>query len=126
VQIRSNLLEVRSRPKHLEKENPEAEETTQPHGKAFVRKEGKKMNTSMEKPHLSYSQINMYLTCPLKYKYHYIDHIEPPFVSSALVFGSCIHEAVGAFYQSCLEGDPLSPSQVHDVYRQSWESHSKE
>ncbi|MGO9569692.1 MAG: RecB family exonuclease [Desulfomonilaceae bacterium] len=79
-----------------------------------------------EKPHLSYSQINTYLTCPLKYKFHYIDQIEPPFVSSALVFGSCIHEAVGAFYQSCLEGDQLSPSQVHDVYRQAWESHSKE
>ncbi len=67
------------------------------------------MNASMEKPHLSYSQINTYLTCPLKYKFHYIDQIEPPFVSSALVFGSCIHEAVAAFYQSCLEGDPLSP-----------------
>ena len=84
------------------------------------------MNVSMEKPHLSYSQINTYLTCPLKYKFHYIDQIEPPFVSSALVFGSCIHEAVAAFYQSCLEGDPLSPGQVHDVYRQAWESHSKE
>ncbi|MGO9566594.1 MAG: RecB family exonuclease [Desulfomonilaceae bacterium] len=79
-----------------------------------------------EKPHLSYSQINCYMTCPLKYRYNYIDKIEPPFVSSALVFGSCIHEAVGSFYQSCLEGDSLSPSQVHDVYRQAWESHSKE
>jgi len=56
------------------------------------------MNVSMEKPHLSYSQINTYLTCSLKYKFHYLDQIEPPFVSSALVFGSCIHEAVGAFY----------------------------
>jgi putative RecB family exonuclease len=84
------------------------------------------MNASMEKPHLSYSQINTYLTCSLRYKFHYIDQIEPPFVSSALVFGSCIHEAVAAFYQSCLEGDPLSAGQVHDVYRQAWESHSKE
>jgi putative RecB family exonuclease len=79
-----------------------------------------------EKPHLSYSQINCYMTCPLKYKFNYIDRIEPPFVSSALTFGSCVHEAVGAFYQSCLEGDPLSTGQVHDVYRQAWESHSKE
>ncbi len=79
-----------------------------------------------EKPHLSYSQINCYMTCPLKYRYHYLDKIEPPFVSSALVFGSCVHESVGAFYQSCLEGDPLSAGQVHDVYRQAWESHSKE
>ncbi|MGO9571912.1 MAG: RecB family exonuclease [Desulfomonilaceae bacterium] len=83
------------------------------------------MNTAQNHDHLSYSQINTYSTCPLKYKFHYIDQIESPFVSSALVFGSCIHESVGAFHQSCLEGDPLSPSQVHDVYRQAWESHSK-
>ncbi len=81
---------------------------------------------TQEKPHLSYSQINTYLTCSLKYRYHYLDQIEPPFVSSALVFGSCIHEAVAAFYQSCLEGDPLSAGQVHDVYRQAWDSHSRE
>ncbi|MGB6063163.1 MAG: PD-(D/E)XK nuclease family protein [Desulfomonilaceae bacterium] len=60
-----------------------------------------------EKPHLSYSQINCYMTCPLKYRYHYLDQIEPPFVASALLFGSCIHEAVASFYQSCLEGRPL-------------------
>ena len=80
----------------------------------------------IDKPHLSYSQINTYLGCPLKYKFHYMDKIEPPFVSSALAFGSCIHEAVGSFYQSCLEGDPLSASQVHDVYRQAWDRHAKE
>jgi putative RecB family exonuclease len=91
------------------------------------KREAANMNEqTQEKPHLSYSQINTYLTCPLKYKFHYLDKIEPPFVASALVFGSCIHEAVAAFYQSCLEGDPLSPSQVHDVYRQAWESHSQE
>src|SRR5208283_2712799 len=84
------------------------------------------MNTAQNHDHLSYSQMNTYMTCPLKYRFHYIDQVEPPFVSSALVFGSCIHEAVGGFYQSCLEGDLLSPSQVHDVYRQAWESCSKE
>jgi putative RecB family exonuclease len=84
------------------------------------------MHEIMEKPHLSYSQINTYLTCPLKYKFQYIDHLEPAFTPAPLAFGSCIHEAVAAFYQSCLERDSLSPSQVHDVYRQAWESHSKE
>jgi len=81
---------------------------------------------AQDKPHLSYSQVNTYLCCSLKYRFHYLDQIEPPFVGSALAFGSCIHEAVGAFYQSCLEGDPLSASQIHDVYRQAWQSHSKE
>jgi putative RecB family exonuclease len=79
-----------------------------------------------EKPHLSYSQINTYCTCPLKYRLHYIDRIEPPFTAAPLAFGSCIHESAAAFYQSCLEGDPLSASQIYDVYRQTWESHVKE
>lgn len=81
---------------------------------------------AQEKPHLSYSQINTYLTCPLKYRFHYTDRIEPPFISAPLAFGSAIHEAVGAFHQSCLEADPLSSGQMEDVYRQIWDSHAKE
>lgn len=84
------------------------------------------MKTPLDNDHLSYSQVNCYMTCLLKYRFHYIDRIEPPFISSAHTFGSCIHEAVAAFYQSCLEGDPLSAGQVHDVYRRAWESHSEE
>ena len=81
---------------------------------------------TQDKPHLSYSQINTYCTCPLKYRFHYIDQIEPPFTAAPLAFGSAIHEAVGAFYQSCLEGEPLSAGQLHDVYRQAWKSHYEE
>ncbi len=69
---------------------------------------------------LSYSQINTYLTCPLRYKLHYVDLIPPAFTSAALVFGSAVHEAVAAYYQSRLEGDELRPDQMVDVYRESW------
>jgi putative RecB family exonuclease len=79
-----------------------------------------------DKPHLSYSQINTYLMCPLKYRFHYIDRIEPPFTAAPLAFGSAIHEAVGAFYQSHLEGDPLSVDNMFDVYRQIWLSQGVE
>jgi len=79
-----------------------------------------------DKPHLSYSQISTYLICPLKYRFHYIDRMEPSFMSAPLAFGSALHEAVGAFHQSCLEGDPLSASRMEDVYRQIWLSHSQE
>jgi len=79
-----------------------------------------------DKPHLSYSQINTYCTCPLKYRFQYIDQIEPPFIAAPLAFGSAIHEAVSALYQSRLEADPLSADQVHDVYRQAWKSHYEE
>jgi putative RecB family exonuclease len=70
--------------------------------------------------HLSYSQISTYLTCPLRYKFHYVDLIPPAFTSAALTFGSSLHEAVAAYYQSRLEGDPIRPDQMLDVYRDTW------
>ncbi len=78
------------------------------------------------KAHLSYSQVSTYLMCPLKYNLHYIEQIEPQFTPAPLAFGSAIHEAVAAFYQSVLEGDPISVSQMHDVYREIWAAQSKE
>jgi putative RecB family exonuclease len=70
--------------------------------------------------HLSYSQINCYLTCPLRYKFQYVDRIPPAFTAASLAFGSAIHEAVAAFYQTRLEGDALRPDQMLDVYRDYW------
>lgn len=70
--------------------------------------------------HLSYSQISTYLTCPLRYRFQYVELIAPAFKSAALVFGSAVHEAVAAYYQSRLEGDELRPDQMLDVYRGTW------
>jgi putative RecB family exonuclease len=81
-------------------------------------------NTS-DKPHLSYSQISTYLMCPLRYRFHYVDQIAPAFTSAPLAFWSAIHEAVGALFQSHLEGDPLSVENMFDVYRQIWLSQSQ-
>jgi putative RecB family exonuclease len=72
--------------------------------------------------HLSYSQVSSYMACPLRYKFHYVDQIPPAFTSAALAFGSSIHEAAAAFYQSLLEGDMLRPDQMLDVYRDTWRS----
>ncbi len=70
--------------------------------------------------HLSYPQISTYLTCPLRYKFQYLEQFPPAFTSAALAFGSAIHEAVAAFYQTYLEGDVLKPDQMLDVYRDVW------
>ena len=70
--------------------------------------------------HLSYSQISTYLTCPLRYRFQYVEVIPPAFTSAALAFGSSIHEAVAALYQTRLEGDDLRPDEMLDVYRDTW------
>jgi len=44
-------------------------------------------STILEEPHVSFSQINTYLGCPLKYRFAYIEQLAPEFVPSALPFG---------------------------------------
>src|SRR5271157_5486360 len=73
-----------------------------------------------EEPHLSYSQINTYMTCPLKYRFSYIDRPVPDFTPSALHFGHAVHSCIQAFLQSSLEADPLRSDQLVDIYREEW------
>ncbi len=44
--------------------------------------------------HISVSQINLYLLCPLKYRFNYIDKLPKPFKAAELAFGSAIHSAI--------------------------------
>ncbi|MEW6349727.1 MAG: PD-(D/E)XK nuclease family protein [Thermodesulfobacteriota bacterium] len=76
----------------------------------------------MSTDYLSYSRINCFLTCPLKYRFCYVDEIAPEFTPASLAFGSAIHEAAAAYFQSRLEAEPLKPDQMVHVYREAWES----
>ncbi len=76
--------------------------------------------------HFSYSQLNTYLMCPLRYRLQYVELIPPAFTSSALAFGSAIHEAVAAFHQAHLIGESLRPDHMLDVYRQAWTGRNDE
>ena len=44
--------------------------------------------------YVSWSAISTFRTCPLKYKFRYIDGLPEESVSSALIFGTGIHSAV--------------------------------
>lgn len=83
------------------------------------------MRTAQDHDHLSYSQINCFLTCSLRYKFQYVDAIPPAFTPVSLAFGVAIHEAVAAYYQTRLEGDELKPDQLWDVYRDCWQRAEK-
>jgi putative RecB family exonuclease len=83
------------------------------------------MRTAQNHDHLSYSQVNCYMTCGLQYKFKYVDQIEPAHTAAALAFGSGIHEAVAAYYQTILEGDYIRPDQMFDVYRDTWRGAEK-
>jgi putative RecB family exonuclease len=55
-----------------------------------------------ESLHISHSQINQYMLCPLKFYFQYVQGIQPDYVPSALVFGSVIHDALATFYMSII------------------------
>jgi putative RecB family exonuclease len=74
--------------------------------------------------YLSWSAVSTFRTCPLKYKFRYIDGLPEESVSSALVFGSGIHSAVEQHYQAILSGDPKPDLEsLLFAYRTAWLPH---
>src|SRR6266498_465668 len=72
-----------------------------------------------QQPHVSFTQIDHYLRCPLKYRFTYMDHLEPEFVPAALAFGSGIPGAAflfrGRVYE--LRGILAAPRRTLSGYR---------
>jgi putative RecB family exonuclease len=56
-------------------------------------------------PHLSYSRINRYLTCPEQYRLYYVENLRPRIASANLVFGKIVHQALAYLLRG--EGDPV-------------------
>ena len=74
--------------------------------------------------YISWSAISTFRTCPLKYKFRYIDGLPEESVSSALVFGTGIHSAVEQHFQAILSGDPKPDvDQLMFAYRSAWLPH---
>jgi putative RecB family exonuclease len=74
--------------------------------------------------YISWSAISTFRTCPLRYKFRYIDGLPEESVSSALVFGSGIHTAVEQHYQAQLAGDPKPDlDALLFAYRSAWLPH---
>jgi putative RecB family exonuclease len=74
--------------------------------------------------YVSWSAISTFRTCPLKYKFRYIDGLPEESVSSALVFGTGIHTAIEQHFQAILSGDPKPyVDQLMFAYRSAWLPH---
>ena len=66
-----------------------------------------------EMPHWSYSAMQCYLTCPLKYKFRYIDNAEPERTGSCFPFGRAFHAALS---ERARIGRDMSEREVCDVF----------
>jgi putative RecB family exonuclease len=70
--------------------------------------------------HLSYSQISLYLECPLLYKLRYIEGEKGEAIPAALVFGSAIHKALAGFYTDVMDGEPFVLSAFLGAFEEAW------
>ncbi len=81
-------------------------------------------------PHLSFSRINRYLTCPEQYRLYYLENLRPKVESANLAFGAMIHVALAEFFRQGLdpsesflkEWDNLKTVALDYGARESWES----
>ena len=69
--------------------------------------------------HASYSQLDTFQTCPLKYKFRYMFKIPSP-VPHAANFGSSIHNALNAFYQHLKKGETPTLELMRECYGKTW------
>jgi putative RecB family exonuclease len=73
--------------------------------------------------HVSYSQINTYLLCPLKYRFAYVEGREPERVSAALPFGASLHRGLALFYREIMTRQEKPPLEaVQEAFCALWEA----
>jgi len=69
---------------------------------------------------LSFSRIDLYRTCSLRFRYTYVDKL-PTEPATYLSFGTSIHSALEAFHERTLFGRP-SIDDVHQFLYDNWDS----
>ncbi|MFQ5797944.1 MAG: ATP-dependent helicase [Bacteroidota bacterium] len=72
-----------------------------------------------EKLRLSFSQIETYRTCPLKYKFRYIYRIPTP-PKAYFVYGEIQHRVLEAFFSKIKRGEEVNDDTLRHLYEQRW------
>jgi len=70
--------------------------------------------------HLSYYQIDDYLTCPLKYKYVHVLRV-PIMEHHTVIYGRAMHEAVSKYFQYRMQGKKMELGELLAVYSQAFD-----
>ncbi len=77
-----------------------------------------KSNNNQNKT-FSYTQLDTFNLCPLKYKYQYILKLPTPY-SSIVSFGNSIHKTLQVFYQKFKKNPNLNEKDLIDIYHKNW------
>lgn len=71
--------------------------------------------------YLSFSQIETFQTCPLQYRYRYLQQIPVP-PSAALSFGDSVHKTLRDFYDQIKRGEKVSKESLLGFLEKNWSS----
>jgi putative RecB family exonuclease len=85
-----------------------------------------KLHELRQKPHLSYSQIETFISCGLQYRFSRVDRLPPEFIPDNLVFGSTIHRLLAQFYEAKMIGDLMLRNDVQDLFKRLWTEAAKD
>jgi DNA helicase-2/ATP-dependent DNA helicase PcrA len=85
----------------------------------FQPKEEKIITVSNLKKNFSFSQINVYQTCPLQYRYQYILNL-PTAPQASTSFGNTIHATLYQFYQEFKQNSEVGKSLLLSLYQKNW------
>jgi putative RecB family exonuclease len=73
-----------------------------------------------QEPHVSFTQLDTYLRCPLRYRLQYVDRVEPDFVPAALALGSGIHGAAAFLFRGLAQGARPAAADVQAYFASLW------
>jgi RecB family exonuclease len=77
-------------------------------------------NNTPDKPHLSFTQIGLFLRCPRAYEYRYVEGLKTP-PSGAMVQSRAWHEAVERNYRQKVEtGTDLPLSDMQETFAEAF------
>jgi PD-(D/E)XK nuclease superfamily len=68
-------------------------------------------------PHFSVSQLKIFLQCPRKHRFQYVDRFLPEFRSIALAFGTAWHHAIGAYLLPPVKEQPAPREELQALFR---------
>ncbi|MBI5762147.1 MAG: PD-(D/E)XK nuclease family protein, partial [Planctomycetes bacterium] len=76
--------------------------------------ESKERRDLFAAPHLSYSRLAKYQTCPEQYRLYYLERLRPRFPSASLVFGQVLHQALAELL--------AHQANAVEVFREQWQA----
>lgn len=74
-------------------------------------------------PVYSHSRLETYQSCPLKYKYQYVDRLRREEQGIEAFLGSRVHEALEKLYRDLLNGKRNTLSELLAFFNEQWEKH---